>query len=724
MGENIAATWSNRPLEYSVPLPEAIRQFITSIQTLPTYTVKDGEFVLADDPTHYCDYTIISISDIFYVASSASEYMTPGAGIEDTSYSGKYLFIDPYSNQLVMHSPFDSDSTYVAKFNRGKYTDLTGYNKVENIEYSLKYPGRFYGRKVAGTSAYYNGGAAAFNKETKTYIDFVVAPVIAIEYRAKGKYYNSNFNNVLRKVFNLETLYSFANGINTSNGAVPNTWAGEVYYRNVPNINITNSFIIDSSNRGFYTWLIDTLPIAFPTYNYFNGGIVPVSYYDMWYNIIFVDSLTEYNNLPEKSEEELEEERDKTKLEIEDLVNPYLPGGESGPAGGDGNFGRDEESDDISVDLPFGSVEGDSSGTYTRYLVNSSQLELFGEWLWTTDLGLAIAKSVISLIYGDPSESLIGLISFPFNLEAMQGMSTSGTHLFWGHHDSGLAATAVRNAAVRVDWGSIQLSEYWGNFLDYSPHTKIDLYLPWGTGFVSIDPGQCLPGSLHVITNIELSKGSCVHNVIGNNGCVIGSYSGQCGKQLPLISSDFASKIAGTVTAAAAGIAAGAVSGGIAASQAAAYHNSSNLHWGGTPIKFTGVERGKYQDYAKFGAVDPSPYINNGAGQISNAIKTAGKIATSSLAINRSPVHVSRNGGFTDGSASLGIQYPYIILSRPSQNMPKEYGKFYGYPSNIYSKLGQLKGYTEVGEIHLKNIPATNDEILEIDRLLKNGVIF
>lgn len=409
----------------------------------------------------------------------------------------------------------------------------------------------------------------------------------------------------------------------------------------------------------------------------------------------------------------------------DDDVEVYEPGGVSKPDGGGGTFGKDEESDDISLDIPLGSVEGDASATgmYTRYLVNSSYLDLVGDWLWADEFGLYIAKTFISLIYGDPAQSLISLMSYPFNLEAMNGMSVVRQNLHWGHHESEVVIPAIRNSAISIDWGTISLKEYWGNFLDYSPHTKIDLYLPWGTGFVSIDPGQCVPGTLRVITNVELSKGSCIHNVIGNDGCVIGSFAGQCAKQLPLISSDFASKAAGLVTAAASGIAATAVSGGIAASQASAYHKSSNLHWGYTPIKFTGVERGKYQDYAKFGTVDPYPYINRAAGQMSTAIKTAGKIATSSLAITRTPVHVNRNGGFTDGSASLSIQYPYIILSRPSQNMPEEYGKHYGYPSNIYSQLAYLKGYTEVGEIHLKNIPATNDEILEIDRLLKSGVI-
>lgn len=393
--------------------------------------------------------------------------------------------------------------------------------------------------------------------------------------------------------------------------------------------------------------------------------------------------------------------------------NIYNPGGNSGAIGGGGSFGIGESSDNIFDDLPSGSVEVDTSATgmYTRYLMNPSLLRAVGEWLWTDDLGLSVAKTFISLLYGDPAESIISLMSFPFNLSSMQGLQTANQNLYWGNHDSGISLTAIRSSAVTVDWGTITLSEYWGNFLDYSPHTKIDLYLPWGTGFVSIDPGQCLPGTLRVVTNIELSKGSCIHNVIGNDGVIIGSFAGQCSKQLPLFSSDTASKIAGLVTAGAAGIAVGAAgAAGIASGAAYGRKLAAAMPNGTKYVSRDGLVLDAIADQV--------------ASNVADTGRVAGKIATTSLAINRAPTHVTRNGGFTDGSASLGIQFPYIILSRPTQSVPNEYGHHYGYPSNIYASLGSLKGYTEIGEIHLDSVPGSADELSELDRILKEGVIF
>lgn len=396
-------------------------------------------------------------------------------------------------------------------------------------------------------------------------------------------------------------------------------------------------------------------------------------------------------------------------------INPDAPGLGPGGVGGNGSFGKNEVSDPITV--PNGSAAGDASATgmMTRYLANSSYLEIFGDWLWTTDLGLAIAKSVISLIYGDPAESVISVMSYPFDIRSLSGVTTRNQNLYWGNHNSGLPFIALTSSAATVDWGTISLSEYWKNFLDYEPHTKIELYLPWGTGFVPIDPGQCLPGTLKVITNIDLNKGSCIHNVFGNNNCVIGTYAGQCSQQIPITSNDYASKIAGVVTTAASLAVAGtsgAIASSVGAEEAYQYRQSHFFPMG--DVK-------GMNDYLK----DKAQTIAEAEAPFRSTQRKAGKLAAvSSIAASRITGGVSRNGSFTDGSAALGCQYPYIILSRPTQSVPDEYGSHYGYPSNRTAVLGELRGYTEVGEIHLNGIDATGPELSELNSILKGGVIF
>lgn len=401
----------------------------------------------------------------------------------------------------------------------------------------------------------------------------------------------------------------------------------------------------------------------------------------------------------------------------------YAPGGVSAPSGGKGkydggSFGEPSTSDDIASELPTTSTFADasSSGTYTKYLVNNTYLEVFGDWLWNTSFGLSIAQEVIKLIYGDPSESIISLMAYPFQLTGINGITYEQRDFYWGNHNAGFQVPALTSTSGQINWGTLTFDEYWGNFLDYSPHTKIQLYLPWGTGFVDINPDEVLPGTMTVVTTIELDKGSCVHNVFNHVGNVIGSYSGQCGKHVALMASDFSSKLANiAVTAVSAGVTLGA---GITA--------------GGVSKVIS--DAGKLQSYqVGFRGNAYNVQFQSGAGaffsgakeSVPSSIKSATHAAKTSLAANKSPAHVIRNGSFTDSSAGLGIQFPYVILSRPTQSVPEQYGSYEGYPSNIYTQLRTLRGYTEISEIHLTDFEsATVDEINKLEDLLKGGVIF
>ena len=70
------------------------------------------------------------------------------------------------------------------------------------------------------------------------------------------------------------------------------------------------------------------------------------------------------------------------------------------------------------------------------------------------------------------------------------------------------------------------------------------------------------------------------------------------------------------------------------------------------------------------------------------------------------------------------MQAPYLILISPRQALPSKQNEFIGYPSLITVQLTELSGYTEVQSIHLENIPATQEELAEIESLLEGGVIF
>ena len=397
------------------------------------------------------------------------------------------------------------------------------------------------------------------------------------------------------------------------------------------------------------------------------------------------------------------------------LPGPYLPEGGGISGGGNGSTGSNtvtgtfdaQPGPSIVENLPNGSSGADiaSSGMYTKYLCNNALLNLLAEFFWEDNVGIQALKAVL----GNPIDSIISLTAYPFALDTL--VPTTSTTIYFGQYDSHFSAFSLTKSSFQIDWGTVTIPFFWGSFLDYSPYTKIQLYLPWGVGFVSIDPNEVVPwssknsynkadfvnGTIRVITNIELDKGACVHNIVGNNGRVIGSFGGVVGKQVPVTGSDNSARILAMISAAVSSSAAiGTSAGGtLAAGKNLAYGKGMSM-----------AERAEGREMIG----NYKSYVGNTVQSLSNALS--------------SPPSYPRAGTFSDATNTLGYQYPYLIISRPSQSVPQQYGRFMGYPSNIFhAHLGEVRGYTEVSSIHLENINATANELDELESILKGGVL-
>ena len=397
------------------------------------------------------------------------------------------------------------------------------------------------------------------------------------------------------------------------------------------------------------------------------------------------------------------------------LPGPYLPEGGGISGGGNGSTGSNtvtgtfdaQPGPSIVEKLPNGSSGADiaSSGMYTKYLCNNALLDLLAEFFWEDNIGIQALKAVL----GNPIDSIISLTAYPFALDTL--VPKTQTTIYFGQYDSHFSAFSLTKSSFQIDWGTVTIPFFWGSFLDYSPYTKIQLYLPWGVGFVSIDPNEVVPwssknsynkadfvnGTIRVLTNIELDKGACVHNIVGNNGRIIGSFGGVVGKQVPVTGSDNSARILAMISAAVSSSAAiGTSAGGtLAAGKNLAYGKGMSM-----------AERAEGREMIG----NYKSYVGNTVQSLSNALS--------------SPPSYPRAGTFSDATNTLGYQYPYLIISRPSQSVPQQYGRFMGYPSNIFhAHLGEVRGYTEVSSIHLDNISATANELDELESILKGGVL-
>ena len=263
-------------------------------------------------------------------------------------------------------------------------------------------------------------------------------------------------------------------------------------------------------------------------------------------------------------------------------------------------------------------------------------------------------------LFADPMDAILGLSIVPV------AVPSGGTReVKVGNIGTGKSLTIASSQFVEVDCGSIDVNECWGAYLDYEPYTQAQIFLPYiGTRPISVD--EIMGKTVRVVYHVDILTGaSCCFVKCGDS--VLYTYNGQCSIPIPITSANYTSVVNGVISIA-----------------------------------------------ASVGSL-----VATGGSSAPTAISS---IATS--AVNQMKPQVEKSGSISGSAGVLNMQTPYLILIRPRQALPAKQNEFIGYPSLITVQLTELKGYTEVQSIHLDNIPATQEELAEIESLLKGGVIF
>lgn len=263
-------------------------------------------------------------------------------------------------------------------------------------------------------------------------------------------------------------------------------------------------------------------------------------------------------------------------------------------------------------------------------------------------------------LFADPMDAILGLSILPVAVP-----SGGVKEVKVGNISTGISLTAASTQFVEVDCGSINVNEHWGAYLDYEPYTQAQIFLPYiGTRPISVD--EIMGKTVHVVYHVDILTGACCCFVKCGDS-VLYTYNGQCSIPIPITGANYTSVVNGVISVA-----------------------------------------------ASVGSL-----VATGGSSAPTAISS---IATS--AVNQMKPQIEKSGSISGSAGVLNMQTPYLILIRPRQALPTKQNKFIGYPSLITVKLTELRGYTEVQSIHLENIPATQEELAEIESLLKGGVIF
>ena len=402
--------------------------------------------------------------------------------------------------------------------------------------------------------------------------------------------------------------------------------------------------------------------------------------------------------------------------------DPYGGLTPTGPGGGTSiiDYGH---SDFIEFpDAPEVSAVG--TGFISLWSPTEQQMLDLSSYLWQADpLYIDFWRKLIA----NPIELIYGLSIIPLDLDAM-GLIGGTDDVVVGLVNTHLKMNYLNSQWVVLDCGTLDISEVLGGYTDYDPYTRIDIFLPY-IGVRPLKVDDFMPGTMQVKYIVDLLTGTCValisstkseqHEYDDETG-VMYQFTGNCATQVPVTAEQFAEAVrAGINMVAAVGtfaLLAGAGGAG-AAGAAAATEGGVAATGGGSAMV----------PYGTFASYNTPQAVEVGAKTGQSLIKKVGQVRTAASGIENVmglKPSAARSGVMGASAGLMGVQTPYLIITRPRIAHPEDQNKYTGYPSFMTQQLSELTGFTQIEEIHLEALPCTAEEQAEIEELLKTGVIF
>ena len=329
------------------------------------------------------------------------------------------------------------------------------------------------------------------------------------------------------------------------------------------------------------------------------------------------------------------------------------------------------------VPLPTANV----NGLIAVYHPTASELYSFSRWLWVTYSD----ASNTQLIWNNPFDGVIGcheLYCTPTDI----GRRT----IKCGFLDSGIDS-AIISRYTEINCGNIVIPEYYGNYLDYSPYTKVHVYLPF-IGIMQLNADDIIGHAVNITYRIDEYNGSCIamirsakttqhQNEEYDLDALLYQFEGNCAVEVPL-------------------------SGG---SQA----NIRIAAMTGIMQLATSVVGGAY-----------GGLMSGNAGMaVGGAVMGLGSgLASAASNLLHAKSSVQKSGQFGASYGAMGEKKPFFIINRPVQVQVMNYNLEYGFPAHKFVTIGACTGFLRCREVNVISARATNEEKNKIEELLKTGV--
>lgn len=352
--------------------------------------------------------------------------------------------------------------------------------------------------------------------------------------------------------------------------------------------------------------------------------------------------------------------------DIIEVLSEFIPVEPEGEYITEGYGDYNNNSDEIpESEIPSNSAL--STGLISIYKLNAEQMNNFSNYLYSDLFDTASIKKLFS----DPLQVILSCGMLPVNTS-----DTSIAEIKLGMVNSGVEAEKLHTQYVKINFGTLNINEYWASFSDYSPYTDIDIYLPF-SGVHTLNTDDIMNGTLTLYAYVDIMNGNITYQLKSvqtnraghSHNAVLYTYTGNCLYGIPLSETDFSA----TYNAIIKGVS--TVAGGL------------------------------------------------GTGGISTAISASGVADLISNTVNAKP-KVSHNGTLTGSNGLFSILTPFIIINRPEIQTVTEYEHLVGRPSNEHTYISSLSGYNVIRGVDVEKIEnASESEKNQIEQLLKGGII-
>ena len=358
---------------------------------------------------------------------------------------------------------------------------------------------------------------------------------------------------------------------------------------------------------------------------------------------------------------------DVIKPDDDDLNKPITPGQPTNPTDpGDG------DGDNISDEIPLPDVQFyPNNNAYNRYWIKPGDLSNLQNWIFGETF-----LNDIRRLWTDPAEYLINISFYPFNGLVHDPANVVLSNISIGNLTSEISANMMLDGySAKFNGGSFKLTEYYGSYLDYSPYTSAEIYIPY-IGYKPLNINDIMGKTIDLIYVVDWDTNMLTATLLVDDRPLT-MYSGAFGVKLALSGTN-ANQVAETIA------------------------------------------RGAMNIISNVGMTVANAATGNIPGAIGRGMSTVGGAMGTAMDIQISP---RQFGTPTPLTGLYNTQVPHVIIHRPIAAEPTDFKAQNGYSASYSAPVSSFEGYLQCNSVKLSGgSTMTEQEQNEIIRLLTGGI--